>query len=292
MLLVHDPELVPVLLARRGGSAPLVWDVHEDFVASVGDRRYIPRPLRPVAAALVHGVQRWARRRCHVILAEDSYAERFPGAPVVPNTTWVPATAAPYDAGSPRAVYVGRLSRGRATSEMIELGRRLLGEIDVVLIGAADADVRDEVDEARRAGHVRWLGPLPNPDALGFVRGAAAGLSLLHDTPNYRHSRPTKIVEYFAHGVPVVTTPLPLAVELVEGSGAGEIVPFGEVVEVARAAAAAVRRLADPERRARLGVDGHAYARSHHDWADDGRRFVELLEGWALSPAADGSPHR
>lgn len=287
MLLVHDPELVPVLLARRGGSAPLVWDVHEDFVASVGDRRYIPRPLRPAVAAMVHGVQRLARRRCHVILAEDSYAERFPGAPVVPNTTWVPDEIEPFDGSAPRVVYVGRLSRGRATAEMIELGRQLAGEIEVVLIGAADADVRDEVLAADRAGIVRWLGPLPNPEALRFVRGAVAGLSLLHDAPNYRHSRPTKIVEYLAQGVPVVTTPLPLAVELVEGSGAGEIVPFGEVDEVARAAAEAVRGLADPERRAALGAAGHRYAREHHDWAVDGRRFVELLEGWALSGDAD-----
>jgi glycosyltransferase involved in cell wall biosynthesis len=264
----------------------MVWDVHEDFVASVGDRRYIAGPLRPAVAAAVRGVQRLARRRCHVILAEDSYAERFPGAPVVPNTTWVPAEIEPYDVGAPRAVYLGRLSRGRATIEMIELGRLLAGEVEVVLIGAADADVLDEVKAADQAGHIRWIGPRSNPEALRLVRGAAAGISLLHDTPNYRHSRPTKIVEYLAQAVPVVTTPLPLAVQLIEESGAGEIVPFGEPHGVSRAAADAVRRLAEPERRSALGAAAQAYARENHDWAIDGRRFVELLEGWALSDAA------
>ena len=57
-----------------------------------------------------------------------------------------------------------------------------------------------------------------------MLPGALAGLSLLQDLPNYRHSRPTKIVEYMAHGVPVVTTPLPVAVELVESAGAGVVV--------------------------------------------------------------------
>lgn len=292
LVIVHDPELVPVLLGRRGPRPPLVWDVHEDFVASVGDRSYIPKPVRPIVIAAVGGIQRLARRRCHVILAEDSYTASFPGAPVVPNTTWIPDAIAPYDEASPRAVYVGRLSRGRGTSEMIEVGRLLAGDVRVVLVGAADRDVVAEVEAAHRSRHIEWLGPLPNPEALAVVRGAAVGLSLLHDAPNYRHSRPTKIVEYLAHGVPVVSTPLPLAVGLVESSGAGEIVPFGDVDAVARATADAVRRLAEPERRAALGRAAHEHALAEHDWAVDGRRFVELLEEWALNERArPTAPH-
>ena len=40
---------------------------------------------------------------------------------------------------------------------------------------------------------------------------------------------PTKVVEYMAHGVPVITTPLPLAVELVQNADCGFVVPFGDV---------------------------------------------------------------
>jgi len=35
---------------------------------------------------------------------------------------------------------------------------------------------------------------------------------------------PTKVAEYMAHGVPVVTTPLPLAVELVSAADGGFVV--------------------------------------------------------------------
>ncbi|MFD0395345.1 glycosyltransferase [Streptomyces nogalater] len=73
---------------------------------------------------------------------------------------------------------------------------------------------------------MRWYGFLPNDRALARLSGALAGLSLLHDQPNYRHSRPTKVVEYMAHGVPVVTTPTPLAAELVERHGCGLVVPY------------------------------------------------------------------
>jgi glycosyltransferase involved in cell wall biosynthesis len=61
-----------------------------------------------------------------------------------------------------------------------------------------------------------------------MLDGALAGLSLLHDEPNFRHSLPTKVVEYMARGVPVVTTPLPAAAELARGYECGFVVPFGD----------------------------------------------------------------
>ena len=65
-----------------------------------------------------------------------------------------------------------------------------------------------------QAGDLRWLGFLRSEEALARVSGSLAGLSLLNDLPNYRVSLPTKIVEYCVLGVPVITTPLPLASDL------------------------------------------------------------------------------
>lgn len=274
IVILHDPELVP-LLVRRRTAAPVVWDVHEDFVASVVDRPYIPAVLRRPVAAAVRRVQRTARRRCRLILAEDSYVDRVGPAPVVPNSTWVPVLPPPYDpTPSPRAVYVGRLSKGRGIDEMLGVATLLRGQVDVELIGAADRSVVAELQAAVAGGLVTWHGPLPNPAALKLVAGAACGLALLHDEANYRHSRPTKLIEYLAHGVPVVTTPLPVAADLVAESGGGEIVPFGDVA----AAAAAVMRLSERDRHDAAAVAGHAYVWANHNWVRDSHRFVQLLE--------------
>lgn len=284
VLLVHDPELLAVVATLRW-RAPIVWDVHEDFVASVGDRRWIPRWARPAVVRLVLVVERVARRRVHLLLAEDAYAERLGAAAVVPNSTWVPTTVAPIDEGrAPRVVYVGRISASRGVSELVALGRRLRGRVDVVLIGDADADVREQVGAAARAGDVTWLGYRTNPEAMAEVDGALAGLSLLHDEANYRHSRPTELVEYLAHGVPVVTTPLPLAVELVRESGGGAVVPFGDV----EATVDAVERLlGDRPGRDRAAQAGHAHVLAHFSWQADGARFVRLLEGWAAQACGE-----
>jgi glycosyltransferase involved in cell wall biosynthesis len=108
--------------------------------------------------------------------------------------------------------------------------------------------------------------------------GALAGLSLLRDDPNFRHSMPTKVAEYMARGVPVVTTPLPLAVNLVERNECGFVVPF----EDAQAASQAVLTLkADPTLRDAMGVRGHQDAAEFLRWPEDARLFVAQLEQWA-----------
>jgi glycosyltransferase involved in cell wall biosynthesis len=287
LLVLHDPELLP-WFARRRSPVPVVWDAHEDYVASIPDRGYVPAVLRGLLRRAVERVERAAVERCHVLLAEDAYAERLGEHPVVPNGTWVPDEPAPLDAAVaagralPRLVYTGRVSVGRGAHELVELGCRLDGVAVVEIIGDADTDVHDMLTAAHRDGSVRWLGYLANPVAIERIRGAFAGLSLLHDEPNYHHSRPTKLVEYLAHGTPVISTPLPLAAELVAGSGGGVLTDgFDQVVNDVVAAVHAW--LDDPAARARASVWGHAYVREHHAWQRDGARFVALLEGWAAA---------
>ena len=116
---------------------------------------------------------------------------------------------------------------------------------------------------------------MPNDRALQLLAGASVGLSLLQDRPNYRHSRPTKLLEYMAAGIPVVSTPLPAAAAIVEGHKCGVIVPFEDPV----AAASAVRQLlGDPKLRRRLGENGRRAACEHYNWRYSGQDFVAALE--------------
>jgi glycosyltransferase involved in cell wall biosynthesis len=284
LLLIHDPELLLALPPRRK-RPPTVWDVHEDTAAALSTKPWLPRPLRPAAALAVHTAERTAERRVHLILAEQGYVSRFRQPhPVVPNTTYVPETlpAPPAPGADQRVTYVGHLSLDRGVGEMIELAALLRPHgIAVQLVGEADALARARIEPAQEEGLVRWHGFVPNDRALPMVDGAVAGLSLLQDEPNFRHSMPTKVVEYMARGVPVVTTPLPTAVELVTRYECGLVVPFGDP----RAAADAVLQLAgDASLRAKMGSRGHEAAHNFLGWPTDAQAFVAQLEAWAKVP--------
>jgi glycosyltransferase involved in cell wall biosynthesis len=279
LLLVHDPELL-LVLPPKGKRPPTVWDVHEDTAAALTTKAWLPEWLRPVAAGGVTRAERLAERHLHLILAEHGYNARFAGEhPVVPNATYVPETAAP-PGGPRRVVYVGHISPDRGSAEMIELGRLLRPHgIAVDLIGPADAAARSHIEAAGDA--VTWHGFVPNAEALRLVEGALAGLSLLQDEANFRHSMPTKVAEYMARGVPVISTPLPLAVELVEAADGGFVVPFNDP----QAAADAILKLdAVPNLRVKMGLRAHEYALRNLAWAPHAEAFVAQLEAWANTP--------
>jgi glycosyltransferase involved in cell wall biosynthesis len=198
---------------------------------------------------------------------------------VVPNSVLVPAESPP-PSGVDRVVYLGRLTGPRGALEMISLGRILGPQIRVELIGPADPDVGPAIAEAHRQGWIYHHGFVPNAAALRLLGGALAGLALLHDQPNYHTSRPTKVMEYMALGVPVVTTPNQASADLVQRYDCGTLVPYQDPQAAARALLA-LRD--DPRTRQRFGDNGRAGAVRDLDWRVDGARFARLLSEWAAA---------
>ena len=275
VVILHDPEL---LVAAQGLHHPvMVWDVHEDTAASLSLKSWLPRWARRPVAGLVRTLETTTERKRRLILAESAYAQRFAGLhPVVPNTTPVaPQTPSP-QAG--RAVYIGHLTEARGALDLIEVGRLAhAAGITVDVVGHAHQDVRGALEQANAAGWIAWHGFVPNDVALGMLDGATAGLSLLHDEENYRVSMPTKVIEYMAHGIPVITTPLPLAAQLVETNDCGVVVPFKDP----QAAANALIALnTDESQRLLWGANGHASALVDWNWDHDSVAFVRQLEAW------------
>ena len=246
--------------------------MHEDTPATLSLKPWLPSLLRPPVRFLARMLEGTAERHLHLLLAETAYAGRFHQAHlVVPNETWVPDQVTP--PGDDRVVYLG-LAVGGARGARGRRGRpgccSRTGSA-VELIGYADPQSRPMLNQAVAEGVLEWRDFMPNDEALKRLDGALAGLSLLHDEPNYRHSMPTKIVEYMAHGIPVITTPSPRAVELVERYDSGVVVPWQDPKAVVRAV---LTLRDDPEERRAQGARGYAAARANHHWPNSARRFV------------------
>ena len=60
-------------------------------------------------------------------------------------------------------------------------------------------------------------------DAWKLARGAWAGLLLLEDTPAFREALPSKLFEYTACGLAVLSTPLPRSTAALQQWGNGAI---------------------------------------------------------------------
>jgi glycosyltransferase involved in cell wall biosynthesis len=282
VVILHDPELLLALPGLRLPGA-VVWDVHEDTAAALVAKPWLPSALRPVARAGVRFAERLAERSLRLMLADEGYRARFGRShPVVPNTTFVPSVVEP--PGDSRVVYVGHLAKARGVATIVETARKLAGSgISVDIVGAGDAYAREALSAAAVEGVLNWHGFVPFDQAMRLLDGSLAGLALLRDLPNFRPSTPTKVIEYMAHGVPVISTPLPLAKALVDQHECGVLVPFDDPV----ATADAILRLRDnAEERAEMGRRGHEAARELYHWPNAARAFLAELERWAGEAAA------
>jgi len=272
---VHDPELIPAaLLARLLRRVPVVIDVHEDVPAQIRHKQWIPRPLRPAAAWAAGRALRLAERFGTVTLAEPNYRHLFrrdhPVFPNYPAAGSLPPLAA--DAGY--LVYVGDVTEERGALDMLEVAAVLGEKRPLRLIGRCAADLAAVLQRlaAERGVSLEIEGPLPHRQAMEIAAGASAGLSLLHDLPNYRDSLPTKVIEYLEMGLPVVAADLPGTRQAVVGREAVFLVSPGDPTA---AAPAVERTLAGGEAR-RVATAQAEALREALVWPDEAVRRLYL----------------
>lgn len=232
ILVVHDPELIPAaVLARFVKRRPVVFDVHEDFPSLAMTRRWVPRPLRSVLSGLVAFALRVGERSLTLTLAEPGYQRLFASEhPVFPN---YPDSSDYPDVASERvdeAVYLGDATVERGV--LVAAKACNMAGIPLRVVGRVSADT--ELELVSQAS-VLVEGVLDNPRAIRRISQASVGLVPLLDVPNYRHSQPTKVLEYLAVGLPVVASDLPGTRELVEGLDAVWLVPPGDAPALAEA---------------------------------------------------------
>jgi len=277
VLLTIDPDTVPsALVAARLRRNRLVADVHEDYLSLLADRSWLRWPMGPAIRTLTRAVVRLAGRADLTVVADD----HVPPATTMcrdrlvlrnlPDLTMLPAPSEAGDEHSPlRAIYVGDLRRSRGGRDAVEAVALAPGwELD--LVGAAPPEevawLEQRLGRPDVVGRVRWHGRQPPERAWHFARGAHVGMTLLADTPAFRAAVPTKVYEYLACGLAVVTSPLPRVVELVSTAGAGWVVDGAEATGQLLRDLAADRPLLDERMRAAARWSAqHGAATSDYD---------------------------
>ncbi len=275
VLVVHDPELLVVLpwrdLARAG--TRVVWDVHEDLAAALSMKSYLPAFVRSVLVPFVHAVERRVERRAVLLLAESAYQQRFRKPHAVVLNLPVVGDAQPTGPRVRQAIYVGSITRARGLDTMLAMAP-LLAAADIRLRLIGEAPDPSDADRIRACAHVEWDGALPNADAMREIESSMVGLALLADQPNYRHSMPTKILEYMAGGTPVVSTPLPLS-QLVIGTDGVVLRDFDRSPQ--EVADAVIRLCDDADTRERFARVGFARVHDHYNWHHAQHDFIRAL---------------
>ena len=231
VLVTLDPDLIPAARARRlfGHGRRLVVDLHEDYVALLGDRAWAKGATGRVAKIWARSAISLSRGADLTVVADQHVPPEKAARRLVvrnlPDLTLLPERGELDE--RPRALYVGDVRESRGLFTMLEAIEQAPDwTLDVVgPVAARDQErLGGWLASSPDAARVRMHGRMPPAAAWELARGAWAGMSLLHSTPAFESAIPSKIYEYLACGMPVLSSPIKRAAELVEKAGAGAVV--------------------------------------------------------------------
>ncbi|HET7573779.1 MAG TPA: glycosyltransferase family 4 protein, partial [Solirubrobacterales bacterium] len=130
-----------------------------------------------------------------------------------------------------RVLYAGTVGMAHGLGTLLdavgELEARPEGpsvEVSIAGDGAEAAELRERLRSRGPAG-ARMLGALPSERVPSLYAESDVAVVLLRDRPLFRGALPTKMLEAMAAGRPLVLSAAGEAARLVEGAGAGLVVP-------------------------------------------------------------------
>lgn len=155
-------------------------------------------------------------------------------------------------APSLRITFLGVLGPAKGTPDLIEALGRIASEPSWEATLAGSGALRESREHAERLGlseRVVFPGWV-NSQAVDDLLSATDILTL----PSLSEGLPMVILEAFAHGIPVIATPVGAIPEVIEDGTTGILVPTGNPDALADALRGLIR---DPQLRARLGTNAH-----------------------------------
>ncbi|UOQ95914.1 glycosyltransferase [Hymenobacter sp. 5317J-9] len=296
LVIVHAPELLPLTLLwqRLGSGRKFLYDIRENYALNVSTQHVYRGLAKRVLAAGLRRVEGWAASRAAgVLLAEASYADELPflaalpaGRVVVLENKYQPTAeealpTQPVSLPPPtqplRLLYSGTISELNGVWEAIALAEALRpawpGGVQLTIIGFCQQPLLLQRLQEKVAANADWLSlvggpePVPHADIVAEIGRSHLGLLPYRPHTSTERCRPTKLFEYLAHGLPVLSAPNPLWLELLQKHGAGLPLDFSHPVD----AAALVARLKAtnfyPD-----GIPAEAL------WAGEGKKLWLLLD--------------
>jgi len=289
----HDPELLLVApwLRQRTGK-PVIYDVHEVYADFIQVKDYMPGVIRyPLAWAF-----RWlepvlARLTDGLIFADDEIARAFEHLSQPKATLFnypLPSLVAAGDEATrhltsrpPVILHLGGHERNRGTRLMVAAFHQVLKErpeAHLLLVGPyTPASLQQEVEEdiARRGigPAVTITGRVPFEQIGDYLAQAAIGWVAWQDVPKNARNIPTKLFEYMAYRLSIVSSDLPSVRPYVDDGQNGYLVPAPD----APAHAQAILKLLDsPMLARRLGDEGQERVRRRFNWRTQEPKLLDL----------------
>lgn len=275
--------LAAQVLARRSG-VPFVLEIRDLWPQSLVDLGDMGTgsPVVRVLEAIERRLYRSSDQIITVLPEADAHF-RAQGARgtvhVVPNGVEVGPVVSKTRSDRFTALYAGTMGHANGLDLAADaaeiLGSRGRDDICVRLVGGGPEHAR-LLDRSRSIDNLSVEGPVRSDDVPRLLATADVGLLILRESPVFRWGiSPTKLFDYFAASLPVVTS-VSTPTDIASAIGAGVRAIPGDPVSLADAIETLAGRTVSE--RLDMGSRGRRYVEENHSFDRLARRMEEILE--------------
>jgi len=289
----HDPELLLVLpWLRLLTGRPTIYDVHEVYPDFIKVKDYMPVWLRYPLAWMASWLEPiLARFQSALIFSDDEIAKVFSKLDMPKITLFnYPARAFINDAMISTAdnslrhswiIHLGGHERNRGVHLMVEAFSQVLrdySEARLFLIGhfmpsVLEDEVRTHLEDKGISEAVTITGRIPFETIGDYLAKGAVGWVPWQDYPKNQKNIPTKLFEYMAYGLPIVTSDLASTRPFVINGKNGFCVPASDVKAHAQAI---LHLLNTPGEAKKMGLYGQELVQTKWNWEQEEKKLLGL----------------
>lgn len=291
----HDPELLLVTPWLRWLTGkPTIYDVHEVYVDFIKVKDYMPAWLRyPIAWLFKWLEPLLVRLQSALIFSDDEIAAafknvrrpkltlfNFPARFFVDQGIEATAQAA---ARQPLVLHLGGHERNRGAHLMVDAFYEVLQtmpEAKLLLVGhfmppSLEQELRAHVAQRGLEQAVTITGRVPFETIGNYLSQAAVGWVPWQPVPKNDKNIPTKLFEYMAFAVPIVSSDLRSTRPFVHNGENGFRVTADDPSAHARAI---LSLLQQPQQAAKMGQCGQRLVNQHYNWDEMEKQLVRFYQ--------------
>lgn len=268
----HDPELLPYGIKLKRKGKKVIFDSHEDVPAQILDKPWIPLLLRKIVSKAYRAYETYAVRKFDAVVAATPYiAEQFKdrAKKVVvvnnyPRLDDIEFHDTPFSDRDPIICYAGGISDIRGESIMIDA----MKDVNGTLILAGEHEIME-----KQGGDVSYIGQVDRKAINELYGKAVVGLCLLKPASNHYYSKPNKIYEYMAAGIPFICSDFPNWKKVAEKTNCGISVNIDDISNITRQINFLLNNRDIAQK---MGENGRKIVSSTYNWDVEREKLIAL----------------
>ncbi len=267
----HDLDFAPfAILLKYLNGAQIIFDKHEFSALTIENRSWAPAPLKPLLGLIFLAMERFFSLFCdYLVVANPRQLDHDRAATLllnVPPLSIFPPHKAQKD--YKKVCYIGDITKARGADNLLALSKILPGEFRLLLVGnIRDNQVREQINSAN---NIEWSGFLPLAELDKSLKDVGIGLVPFLDREQYHKSIPSKIFDYMAMGMSVVSF------DFVRES-LGKVVDVGQAVTfVSPSVEAMVDTIIRQAKEGAKGGLGRKLFEERYNWEQEEKKLFEL----------------